>query len=98
MSSAEVVMRILWAIQFVILTATAISSLIFVSLRNRQMTILWLATGCYTVVHMLFYVMPRYREPIMPLLGVIAALTLETFYKRRHHRDHILFSSKPKNT
>ena len=73
----------MWAIQFVVLVAAAIGSLAFTSLRNRQLAILWLAIACYTAVHMLFYVIFRYREPIMPMLGVIAALTLESYLMKR---------------
>jgi hypothetical protein len=32
---------------------------------------------------MLFYVIFRYREPIMPLLGVIAALAVEALFREK---------------
>ncbi|MDD2761180.1 MAG: hypothetical protein PHH11_12915, partial [Methylomonas sp.] len=78
-SSAEKLVRVLWAIQFVILTLAALGTLLIRKLRNRQLAILWLAVVCYTAVHMLFYVIFRYREPIMPIIGVIAALAIEAF-------------------
>jgi 4-amino-4-deoxy-L-arabinose transferase-like glycosyltransferase len=75
---AEKVVRALSAIQFVLLVAAALSTLLLKGLRTKQLVILWLAIGCYTAVHMLFYVMFRYREPIMPVLGVTAALAIES--------------------
>lgn len=76
-SMTETMVRVGWAIQFVALIAAIAGSLFFSSLRNRQLAILWLAIACYTAVHMLFYVIFRYREPIMPMLGVIGALMIE---------------------
>lgn len=75
----ETLVRGLWAIQFVVLMAAAAGGLVFASLRTKQLAILWFAIACYTAVHMLFYVIFRYREPIMPVLGVMAALTIEAF-------------------
>ena len=72
-SGAEPVVRILWAIQFFVLVAGAVGGLVFASLRNRNMMVLWLAIASYTAVHMLFYVTSRYREAIMPVLCLLAA-------------------------
>lgn len=82
-SFAEKVARFFWAIQFIILTAGALSLLLIRKLRNKQAAILWLAVGCYTAVHMLFYVIFRYREPIMPILGVMTALAIESLVSNR---------------
>ena len=82
-STAETAVRILWAIQFVALIAAALGSLFLASLRSRSLAILWLAIAGYTAVHMLFYVIYRYREPVMPLVGVIAALAVEALLLRR---------------
>jgi 4-amino-4-deoxy-L-arabinose transferase-like glycosyltransferase len=79
-SRAEAAVRLMWAIQFVLLIAGAIASLFIANLRTRSMLILWLAIAGYTAVHMLFYVIFRYREPMMPLLCVMAGLTLESVY------------------
>lgn len=79
-SSAESVVRLAWALQFVLLIVAAITGLFLARLRNRQILILWLALSFYTAVHMLFYVIFRYREPIMPVLGVLAALSIESFW------------------
>lgn len=77
-SKAETVARVIWAIQFIVLIGAAIGCLFIARLRNRETTLLWLAIMGYTAVHMLFYVIFRYREPIMPLVCVLAALTFES--------------------
>ena len=82
-STAEKAVRVMWLIQFVVLVAAAIGSLTFTTLRNRQLAILWLAIACYTAVHMLFYVIFRYREPIMPTLSIVAALAIEALYIKK---------------
>lgn len=82
-SSGETLARVLWAIQFLILTAAASSTLLIRKLRNRQLALLWLAVACHTAVHMLFYVMFRYREPIMPMIGVMAALAFDWLVSHR---------------
>lgn len=82
-SSAEKLVRLLWAIQFLLLLAAAIATLLMPRLRNRQVALLWLALACYTGVHMVFYVILRYREPIMPVLAVMAGLVLESLVAAR---------------
>lgn len=82
-SSEEKLVRFLWAIQFLILIVAAIGTVLVSKLRNRQVALLWLAVACYTGVHMLFYVIFRYREPIMPIVGIMAALAIEPLVLRR---------------
>lgn len=77
-SPTERLVRLLWTIQFLFIGIAALGTLLVRNLRNRQMAILWLSVICYTGVHMLFYVIFRYREPIMPIVGVMAALTIES--------------------
>lgn len=76
-SGIEKLLRILWMVQFMVLVVAAIGTLSAASLRNRQIAILWVAVVCYTAVHMLFYVIFRYREPIMPVIAILAALAIE---------------------
>ena len=38
---------------------------------------------------MLFYVIFRYREPIMPILGVLAALAIEAYFLSRAERRKV---------
>ena len=82
-SSVEKFVRVLWAIQFLVLATAAIGTLLARRLRNRQIAILWLAVACYTAMHMLFYVIFRYREPIMPLIAIMAALAVESLVSSR---------------
>ncbi len=77
-SMVEKLVRILWAMQFLVLVMAALGTLLIRSLRNRQLAILWFAVASYTAVHMLFYVIFRYRLPIMPVMGVMAALAIES--------------------
>lgn len=85
-STAEKAVRLMWVLQFLALAAAALGSLTMTRLRNQQLLILWLAITGYTAVHMLFYVIFRYREPIMPIVGIIAALVLESLIVRWRER------------
>lgn len=81
----EQLVRTAWALQFLVLVIGAVMTLLFKHTRRREVVLMWVAIAGYTAVHMLFYVIFRYREPIMPLLCVLAALTLETIY--HHYRS-----------
>ncbi len=87
-SAAETVVRGLWAIQFVLLIAVALLSLCLGSLRSKRLVLLWIAVLCYTAIHMLFYVIFRYREPIMPVLVILAALAAESLTSRIRGGSH----------
>ncbi|PIF10883.1 ArnT family glycosyltransferase [Janthinobacterium sp. 13] len=87
-SPAEKLVRLLWAIQFLLLIAGAIGTVLMPRLRNRQVALLWLALACYTGVHMLFYVIFRYREPMMPVLAVMTGLVLESLVAARRQAAH----------
>jgi hypothetical protein len=80
-SVVEIFWRQMWLLQFVILIVASIASLLFPLSRTRQAALLFIAIASYTAVHMVFYVSSRYREPIMPLLCVLTALTLESLVK-----------------
>ena len=81
-STMETLIRALWLVQFAVLVVGAAGGVLVSSLRRRDVTLLWLAIFGYTAVHMLFYVSYRYREPIMPFLCVLAALTIEALLAR----------------
>lgn len=82
-SSVESVARTIWAIQFFLLIGAATGTVFFSKLRqNNAVKMMWVAVIGYTMVHMLFYVIVRYREPIMPFLCILAALSLETVFMR----------------
>jgi len=71
----EKLIRLVWLIEFSVLVCAALATLPYV--RNRpSLAVLWAAVACYSGVHMLFYVIFRYREPIMPVLCVLAAVML----------------------
>lgn len=89
-STAESLVRIAWSIQFIVLVVAAIGSVFIPRLRNKQLLLLWLAIACYTAVHMLFYVIFRYRHPIMPIVGIMAALAIESFLLARVDRKTLL--------
>lgn len=81
-SRSESLVRAAWLAQFLVLTICAVSGLSFKALRNRTTLILWAAVMGYTAIHMLFYVVFRYREPLMPFLCVLCALAIEQAWKR----------------
>ena len=82
-SSLEKMIRIIWLIQFLILVPGALLVLLIKSLRNREVAILMLAVICYTGVHSLFYIIFRYREPIMPIVAILAALSFEYLFTQK---------------
>jgi len=102
-SGAEALVRKVWLVQYLVIVLTALASLPWLGLRRpragqagpagRNLTLLWFALLAYTAVHMVFYVIYRYREPIMPLVCVLAAVALEQFVLRRRERPVIQIAS-----
>ena len=82
-STFETVVRVMWLTQFLVLVTVAILSLAVLPMRNSQLAILWSAIASYTMLHMLFYVIFRYREPIMPAVVIIVGLAVESFIAAR---------------
>ena len=82
-SFAESAARMVWLLEFLVLTLLAIASLFFRQLHTRPVLILWSAVIFYTGAHMIFYVNFRYRLPIIPVVGLFAALAVETFWASR---------------
>ena len=76
-SGIESIVRIVWAFQFVVLISFSGLALTRRDLRTKPLLCLWVALAGYTAVHMLFYVIFRYREPVIPIVGVIAAMCFE---------------------
>jgi len=81
-SRAESIVRVLWLIQFIVLLAGALASAFIKGLWRCPIAVLWLAIAGYTAAHMLFYVIFRYREPIMPQVCILAAMTFEFLLNR----------------
>lgn len=76
-SKAETLTRLAWLVQFILISVVAVAGIVYKRLRTKNSSLLWLSVLGYTAVHMIFYVIYRYREPIMPLLIVLAGLTVE---------------------
>jgi hypothetical protein len=81
-SKIEPIIRTVWLIQYTVLLAAALGGLAASSLRSRTITLFWLAIVSYTAIHMLILVVFRYREPIMPLISVLAAFSFEWLFIR----------------
>jgi hypothetical protein len=80
-SIAEHIIRLCWAFQYLLLAGLVVASLLRRNLINEHTAVIWLALAAYTGVHMLFYVILRYREPVMPLVCVLAALSAEKLFR-----------------
>lgn len=78
--NVEVAARLVWLVHFVVVVSGALGTAFMPSLWSRRALMLWLCIAAYTAVHMLFYVIFRYREPIIPVVCVLAALTLERIF------------------
>ncbi len=72
-SQIESLVRTAWLVEYVFLVFCALGLIIFVRPPLRQMWILYSSVGLYCAVHMLFYVIIRYRLPIMPLVTIAAS-------------------------
>jgi 4-amino-4-deoxy-L-arabinose transferase-like glycosyltransferase len=77
-SASETFIRSLFLLQFLFLAF--LSVIAFWKLckgpKNVTAAYLWLCIAGYTGVHMIFYVIFRYREPIMPVLMIMSAMAL----------------------
>lgn len=91
----EPVIRLIWTIQYIALLVGALGTLAAPSPRDVRIAVLWLALASYTSVFMVFYVIGRYREPIMPVLWVMAAIAVEAAYRHWRPRDARARSSPP---
>jgi 4-amino-4-deoxy-L-arabinose transferase-like glycosyltransferase len=74
--SAERLVRLLWLTQYSLLVGVFLASLFYLRRHPAPVGAIWLTVLGYTFVHMIFYVVYRYRLPIMPFICVGAALPL----------------------
>lgn len=81
-SPLEAVTRQIWLLQYIIVCAAAIYLLTTIRHQNRFVLAIFGGVVLYTGVHMLFYVVFRYREPIMPLVIILASLGFEKIFHR----------------
>jgi hypothetical protein len=73
----EALVRMVWSAQFVVLAAVAaVGTLLMWRHLPRGAWVLWAGVLGYWVAHLPFYVLTRYREPVMPLVAAIAAIVL----------------------
>lgn len=82
-SRGEALTRLAWLAQYLLICGLAVGGVVYRRLRTPNAGLLWLAVLCYTAVHMVFYVIYRYREPIMPVLIVLAAMAIEQGMRER---------------
>jgi 4-amino-4-deoxy-L-arabinose transferase-like glycosyltransferase len=81
-STIESVTRIIWLFEYIMLCLPAIYILITMRRRNDVVLGIGASIILYTGIHMIFYVIFRYREPIMPMVVILAAIGLEAFALR----------------
>lgn len=79
-STKEKLARTVWLVQFLLLATGAAGTLFLRHGTRQQNKVLWCAIVAYTALHMLVYVMPRYREPIMPVVCILAAVFAERMF------------------
>lgn len=73
----EALVRQAWLTEYLLVVGLAVLGLSLPALRNRKTALLWVGIASYCALHMFFYVIFRYREPLIPLMVVLAALTVE---------------------
>lgn len=78
----ERLVRMLWLVQYVLFCALALLSLVEVRRHGRAILVLLLMAAAYTGVHMIFYVIYRYRVPIMPVVCILAGLGAQILLSR----------------
>lgn len=74
--------RIAWLVQFLATGGLCLASLTLLKRYPRSLGTVVLAIAGYTAVHMIFYVIYRYRLPIMPFLFLGAGVALSTAVPR----------------
>jgi len=86
-SNVEVVARMTWVVQFFLFVGIAVGTIFCSELRARNaLRVLWFSVLGYTAVHMIFYVVVRYRLPIMPFICIMAALAIESILRKYCNR------------
>ena len=79
---AETLLRLVWLIQFCAIGALFLLASTQMRRHGRAIAVLWLLVLGYTGVHMIFYVVYRYRLPIMPVLCLGAGMGLDLVLSR----------------
>lgn len=80
-SRAERLIRLLWGIQFTMLAALFAVFAIGYTPRHREFYFIVASVVLYTALHMVFYVMSRYRLPILPVVFLGSAFVLDRWLR-----------------
>lgn len=80
-SKLEDASRQIWLLQYIFLCVASVAGLTVRRLRNTPTLLLWGSLLSYTSIHMIFYVIFRYREPVMPFIIILAALSVEHLFR-----------------
>ena len=89
----EQLVRVAWLVQFCLICGLFVAALARLPAFAAPLGVLWLLVAGYTAVHMIFYVIYRYRLPIMPILCIgagLAAQMLLSWLVRRRGRVAVL--------
>lgn len=89
-STAERAARHLWALEYLVLTALALAGIVAGWRRRDDARLQLLAClALYSAVHMLFYVIFRYRETVMPVVCVLAAFGAQALWQYARRRGSL---------
>jgi len=77
-SRFEGLFRLIWLLQYVGIALLCFVAVLRLREHWRPILAILLMTAGYTAVHMLFYVIYRYRLPILPMLCLLAGLGADT--------------------
>jgi 4-amino-4-deoxy-L-arabinose transferase-like glycosyltransferase len=80
-SLAERLIRLLWGIQFTVLAALFAVFAIRYTPRHREFYFIVASVVLYTALHMVFYVMSRYRLPILPVVFLGSAFVVDCWLR-----------------
>lgn len=80
-SAFESFMRAVWLLEFLLIVVGAVLGLVIQGGRSKATAVLWLMVLGYTTLHAFFYVIFRYREPLLPLMCVSAGLTCASAFQ-----------------
>lgn len=75
--TTETLMRLIWLAEFCTIVGLFLASAARLRALGWRLGVLWLLVASYTAMHMVFYVIYRYRLPVMPLLCIGAALSAQ---------------------
>lgn len=83
---AERLLRQVWLVQFIALVGLAVFGAATNPLSHAELRPLLLAVLLFTALHALYYVMPRYRLPILGVVAVMAGGGVRTLSASLSHR------------